>query len=71
METEDVIRAIPRDGIWPVTFFPDGGDFYLPLPPEPLVPEISGNVHYGFTEGISVANPVFPPTKTFAVEVEP
>lgn len=71
METEYVIRAIPRGWIWPVTFFPDGGDFDLPLPPEPLVPEISGNVHYGFTEGISVANPVFPPTKTFALEVEP
>lgn len=61
---------IPQDWTGPMTFFLGGVDFQLPLPPEPLVLEISGNVQYAFDEGIYVANPMFPPRKTFAIEVE-
>lgn len=61
---------IPSEWLGPMDIFIGAADLVLPLPPEPLVLEISGNVHYGFTEGSYVANPVFPPTKTFAIEVE-
>lgn len=61
---------IPQDWAGPMTFFLGGADFHLPLPPEPLVLEISGNVQYGFDEGYVMGRNVFIPHKTFALEVE-
>lgn len=61
---------IPEDWTGPMTFFLGGVDFQLPLPPEPLVLEISGNVQYSFDEGYVMGRNVFIPHKTFALEVE-
>ena len=61
---------IPTDWHTSMNIFLGGAEFVLPLPPEPLTLKICGNVKYTFTEGNYVANPAFPPTKTFAVEVE-
>lgn len=61
---------IPTDWHTSMNIFLGGVEFALPLPPEPLSLTIRGNVVYTFTEGKVVANPAFPPTETFAVEVE-
>lgn len=42
----------------------------LPQPPEPLALTISGQVVYGYTEGMYPANSLFPPSKSFPIEVE-
>lgn len=60
---------IPTDRHTSMNIFLGGVEFVLPLPPEPLSLTITGNVVYTFTEGKVAANPAFPPTKTFAVEV--
>ena len=61
---------IPTDWHTSLNIFLGGVEFVLPLPPEPLSLTISGNVNHLFTEGKIVANPAFPPTQTFALEVE-
>ena len=61
---------IPTDWHTSMSMFLGGAEFVLPLPPESLTLKIWGNVEYTFSEGRYVANPAFPPTETFAVEVE-
>lgn len=61
---------IPTDWNSGTNIFLGGTEFVLPLPPEPLMLKIKGNVVYTFTEGKAVANPLFPPEETFAIEVE-
>ena len=61
---------IPTDWHTSMSMFLGGAEFGLPLPPESLTLKIWGNVEYTFSEGRYVANPAFPPTETFAVEVE-
>lgn len=60
----------PRGLDRPHDVFSGRRGFQLPLPPEPLVLEISGNVQYSFDEGYVMGRNVFIPHKTFALEVE-
>lgn len=57
---------IPTDWNSGTNIFLGWTEFVLPLPPEPLMLKIWGNVAYNKT----VANPLFPPEETFAIEVE-